>query len=182
MMFLFTTSNKIGARAIRWALNEPVSHFAVVFDESEDGYGIVFHSHFSGVSFDWFKHFYSQNRIVHALRPKEKTSLPTEEKIYQAVVSKMYGKDYDRTLFAEFTFYALRRKLTGKEIPRLGRYGKGDAYLCTEVARNLQAAHPAYLSQTLTGDLITPFQLYTLMKQSESLETVPWITQTLLKG
>lgn len=181
MMFLFTTSNKIGARAIRWALDEPCSHFAIVFDESEAGYGIVFHSHFSGVGFDWFNSFYRQNRILYALRPKKETTLPLEESVYQAIVPKAYGKEYDRTLFAEFCFYALRRRLAGTAIPTKSKWGNNHAYLCTEISKYLQQACPSYVPATLAGDLITPYKLYTLMKSSESLETVPWITQTLLK-
>lgn len=182
MMFLFTSSPKIGSKAIRWATSEDVSHFSIVFDESEYGYGIVFHSHFSGVQFDWFNSFYRRNSIVYALKPKAPLQLNEEERIYQAIISKTYGKEYDRTLFLEFAFYALRKKVTGSQIPAKGRLGKNDAYLCTELASHLKQAKPAYVPQILTGDLITPYQLYNNMKTSTELESVPWITQKLLKG
>jgi hypothetical protein len=181
MMFLWTTAPKIGSKAICWALEEPVSHFSMVFDESESGFGIVFQSTLSnGVGFDWFRDFYQAHRIIYALRPKPIT-FQEEEKIYQSIVSRSYGAQYDWPLFAEFGFYAIRRRVTGQPLPARGRLGSKSAYLCTELGQSLHEFCPDYVP-LLPGDLITPFQLYNLMKQSESLETVPWITKTLSPG
>ena len=184
MMFLFTSSPKIGSRAIRWALDEPCSHFAMVFDERENGYGIVFHSHLSGVSFDWFRNFYTTNRIVVALRPKNIT-LSDEERLYQSIVSRFYGKKYDKKQFLEFAYYALRRKATGSEIPSTSRFGKKDAFLCTEISAGIKEAKPEYFGSPFSGDLITPYQLYFSMLKSNHIEPVPWIADVrdmLAKG
>jgi len=175
MMFLFSTSDKIGAKAIRWALDEPCSHFAIVFDEREDGYGVVFHSHLSGVQFDWFRSWHTQNKIVYALRPKS-VQLLEEERIYQAIVSQFYGKRYDAAAFVEFGVRALRRKLFGTAIPARSSFGQKDAYLCTEIAPALQQAKPEYFSAPLTGDLTTPYALFNNMNSSKDLERVPWIS------
>ena len=175
MMFLFTTSNKVGAKAIRWALNEPVSHFATVFDESENGYGIVFHSTLSGVQFAWFKDFYNHNEIVYALRPKS-LSLPLEEKVYQSIVGTHYGKRYDTAAFLAFGYYALRRKLSGATIPSRSTFGANNRYLCTELAHSVKKLCPEFVPNTLADELISPYSLYLNMKQSGQLEHVPWIT------
>ena len=175
MMFLFTTSNKIGARAIRWALNEPVSHFATVFDESENGYGIVFHSTMSGVEFAWWKDFYKHNKIVYALRPKS-LSLPVEEKVYQSIVGSHYGKRYDNLAFLAFGYFALRRKLSGSPIPGRSSFGSADRYLCTELSHSIKKLCPEFIPNTLADELISPYSLYLNMKQSGQLEHVPWIT------
>jgi hypothetical protein len=178
MMFLFTTSNKIGARAIRWALNEPVSHFAICFDETENGYGIVFHSTMNGVKFDWWHDFYKHNKIVYALKPKQIT-LQQEEAAYQSIVSKHYGRDYDRLAFLAFSYYALRRKLAGTAIPSGQSFGSSNRYLCTELAHSLKQLCPGYVPNPLAAELISPYSLYLNMQQSTLLERVPWITGRL---
>jgi len=175
MMFLFTTSNKIGAKAIRWALNEPVSHFATVFDESENGYGIVFHGTLSGVEFAWWKDFYQHNKIVYALKPKY-PSLINEEAVYQAFVGKHYGRAYDSLAFCAFSYYALRRKLTGTPIPERTTIGRSDRYLCTELAHEIKKLRPDFVPNKLADELISPYSLYQNMKTSSELEHVPWIT------
>jgi len=174
MMFLFTTSNKIGARAIRWALNEPVSHFAICFDETENGYGIVFHSTMNGVKFDWWNNFYQHNKIVYALKPKS-LGLQKEEQVYQAIVRRHYGRGYDIGAFLAFSYYALRRKFTGASIPIGENAGSADRYLCTELAHSLRELCPEFLPQSLPLSLISPYALFQNMHQSKELERVPWI-------
>lgn len=174
MMFLFTTSEKIGSVAIRWALGEPCSHFAVVFDESESGYGIVFHSTLKGgVAFDWFRDFYDHQKIVFALKPKH-PSLFKEEEIYQSLVKKYYGNGYDIGAFAAFSYYALRRKLSGRQIPSMAQFASNRSLLCTEIAQGLKEAAPD-LVPFLPPGLVSPFGLYNVMTQSKELERVPWI-------
>jgi hypothetical protein len=181
MMFLFTRSKKIGSRLIRWALSEPVSHVAVVFDEKErennhNGLGIVFHSTFSGgCSFDWFGSFLNTHKVVFALKPKNHFGLMSEEQVYQAIVQNFYGSKYDWRMFLEFSFYALRKKLSGKPIPQISRLGRKKEMLCTELARKITDMKPEFLSGPLPVDLITPFQLFSNLSQSPELEPVPWI-------
>lgn len=176
MMFLFTKSKKIGSKAIRWALNEPCSHFAISFDESPKGYGIVLHSHLAGVGLTWFKHFYAQNDIVGAFAIRGEIGLELEESIYQAIVNNSYGSKYDRSAFAYFCFAALRSKLFNIPLPRSNPWQDKRAYLCTEIYSFLVKAHPEIFPPTEQDIGITsPHQIYLLMKSSDKFIEVPWI-------
>lgn len=177
-MFLFTASPKIGSKAIRWALSEPCSHFAICFDESESGMGIVFHSTFSGVKFDWFNHFYRHNKIVYALKPKL-NSLQLEERVYQSIVRRHYGRDYDKRAFCAFAYFALRRKFTGSPIPRSESFGSPNNYLCTELGVSLKELCPEFVPKDLPLELISPYSLYQNMLHSKELENVPWIARRI---
>ncbi len=168
MIFLFTKSDLIGSKMIRWALDEPISHCAVVFDAAFDGknhQGIVFHSHFGGVKFSWLKHFYTSNRTIFALRPKD-DSLENEERVYRKIVDNFYGEDYDKKMFFEFSYYALRYKLTGKPIPQESKLGDGQSFLCTELAKKVA---DEYLSSPLPDGLISPYTLYKSMRECDKV-------------
>jgi hypothetical protein len=175
MMFLFTKSEMIGSKAICWALKEPVSHVAVVFDEGFNGKnrsGIVFHSHFSGAQFSWLEHFAKSNRPIFGLRPRHLT-LELEEKIFQTVVRNFYGKEYDSRLFAEFVYHALRYRFKGIPIPRVSKLDSTDSFLCTELAARIANEIPHLLGWHLQQDgMISPYQLYLSMRNSPSIERV----------
>lgn len=168
MRFLFTTSSLIGAKAIRSLLQEPCSHFCVTFDERPNGFGIVFHSSFHGVRIEWANDFLKRNRVVYGLTPREEKGLEFEERIYQSLVSSFYGADYDWGLFAEFGFYAARRRLLGTPIPPRSRIGKSHAYLCTEIAPKIKDVAPEYFGEPLP-EMISPYRLYLSMKRSAEL-------------
>jgi hypothetical protein len=172
MMFLFTTSDKIGARAIRYLTGSPASHFVVSFDESPNGFGIVFHSSFHGVRIEWLNDFLKRNRIIFALKPKRELGLEGEEAVYQALVSSFYGKNYDWSLFAAFTFYAIRKRITGKDFPQKTPMNNAHAYLCTEIAKRIQQVKPEYFGVTLPETFVTPYEMYLSMDRSAELVDV----------
>lgn len=175
MIFAFTKSNLIGSKAIKWALREPVSHVAVIFDEGKSaGFksGIVFHSHFSGVQFSWFEHFSRTNSAVYTLRPKN-LSLELEERIFQTVVQNFYGKDYDARLFVEFFFHAICKKVFGMKLPAKSMWDSKDSFLCTELAARIANELPHFLGWKLPENgLITPYRLYLSMLNSPHMERV----------
>jgi hypothetical protein len=176
MIFAFTKSDLVGSKAIRWALREPVSHVAVVFDEGKRaGFksGIVFHSHFSGVQFSWFEHFSRTNQAVYTLKPKN-LSLQLEEEIFQTVVKNFYGKGYDKRLFAEFCYHALCKRLFGTKLPAKSMVDSKDSFLCTELASRIANELPQFLGWKLPENgLITPYRLYLSMLNSQHIERIP---------
>lgn len=173
MMFLFTTSNKIGARLIRWATGEKCSHFATAFDcENPDGKGIIFHSTLTqGVHLEWFGEWIKHNKIVFALKCSQ-SDLLSEEKVYQALLNGYYGKKYDWLGFVKFSFYAVRRKLSGRAIPQNIGDGSRNNYLCTEIAEGIKGVHPSLVPAHLPSSLITPYALYQIMSKSTDLRHV----------
>jgi hypothetical protein len=167
MIFLFTKSRKIGSKIIQWGLDEPASHFAPVYSICpKRTKGIVFHSEFSGFGLDWLQGYLKTVDIVAALEPKSLTS-KEEHDITQKIITKLYGREYDKPAFAYFTYRAARRKLFGHPLPARNEWDTKDI-LCTGIATHLYPLKPDWFSQPIIdGDIMTPWALYQNMKESE---------------
>ena len=145
---LFTRSNRIGSRLIRWALEEPVSHVAIRTQNT------IIHSNFSGTHADWDNRWLNNNLVVYSVRVK----MPFEETMYrlQNLMSN-YAK-YDFGAFLYFGYRALVSKITGTPIHGHNAWEARGAYLCTEFATKL------LLGEEETN-LVSPYQLYNRLRQ-----------------
>jgi hypothetical protein len=172
MRFLFSTSDKIGAKAIRWGLRSDCSHFAIVFDEDAQGHGIVFHSHMGGVSLDWYSNWLKTNRIVHALEFLNRPPLALEETIYRAIVDRFDGQSYDVGAFSFWAVAVAANRLFGRPLPTKNLWGRSDAALCTGLAVALQGTPIACeaLLEVKDFDCIRPYDLYMILKTSPVLK------------
>lgn len=165
MRLLWTRSPKIGSRLIRWGLGEKASHFAVVFDDRPGGYGLVFHSKFTGVGLEWWGHFQKHNEVVYQITPD--TTLESEEALYQEILSRYYGSRYDTKALLYWAWRTILKKLFGWPIPPRNAWGDEGAYLCTELAEALTRSPfmPAELKAVTVSDygMVTPQNLYNRM-------------------
>lgn len=175
MIFLWTTSKRLSSKVITWGLEEDCSHFAMVFDEKPEGYGIVLHSELQGVHFSWWNDFRATHEIRHALRPKN-FSIWHEETFYQAVVKKFYGHPYDKRAFCYWVYRAVLKKFLGEPIPSMNNWGCPSSFLCTALAEALQEPSSSLLLVSLEGlkdlEMVSPHTLYERMRQSRMLEEV----------
>lgn len=166
MIFLFTKSKKIGSKIIRWGLDEPVSHFAPVYSICpKRTKGIVFHSEFSGFGLDWLQGYLKNVEVVAALQPK---NLDEDEEhfISQRIITKLYGREYDKPAFAYFTYRAARRKLFGHPLPSRNEWNTRDV-LCTGISSYLYPIKPEWFSTPIIdGDIMTPWGLFENMMES----------------
>lgn len=175
MIFIFSKNRKIGSQLIRWSLGEPVSHFAVVFDEWPKGYGILFHAHFSGVSIEWFNDWQRHNEIVYAYTPVNKAQpLPEEEDIYQIFVKRFYGKGYDAMAFTYWVKCLFLHKLFGFPIPTKNEWGDPRKYLCYEIYEGLSDLPFLGLPSISPEQMISPYQLKLKLEKSPYIEDVSY--------
>jgi hypothetical protein len=170
MIFLFTKSGKIGSKLIRWGLNARTSHFAIGFDCTEDGFGVVLHSHYSGVHLSWYDDFARKNEIVYKLKPKKPFSLQEEEELYQSLLKNYYGKGYDIEALAYFSYVGLLHRLFKKPLPDTNPFDSSDKYLCVEIYKGLSKIRPdVFPMPEKSLAIMHPDQVYFLMKQSTLL-------------
>lgn len=157
MRLIWTKSNLPLSKMIRWLLDEPVSHFGIVFDN-----GIVFHSNLLGVHLDWYKHFETTCDIVYNIEMS--LSLQEEELIYLNILNKYTGKPYDFKALFYFAYRALLLKLFNKGLPTKNEWEDSGALLCTELAGVLPSSIlPNSVSQEDLA-IISPFKLYCQFK------------------
>jgi len=164
MKLLWTKSNKIGSKLIRWGTNSESSHFCVLFDDKPGGYGIVFHSQFTGVNIKWFGEFQRSNTIVKCLSPKLKIN---EEALYQILVSNYYGKPYDNLAFLYWTLSVLAHKVFGTDFPTHNQWGDREAFLCTEIGQDLFQLANLKVNKGKDFGMITPDDLFTFFEESD---------------
>lgn len=178
MMFLWSTSELAVSKAIRLGLGEDCSHFSIVFDEHEDGYGLMLHSSLMGVELLWFNKFRESHKIIHALRPRPDFALNQEESVFRAIVTKFYGKSYDYKALAYWAWRGFLKRCFGKPIPSVNRWGDRDQFLCTGIAKALESStlKDLGLADIPDFEMISPHALYEIMRKSTALAEVPWIT------
>ena len=70
VILIWTKTKKVGSHLIRWGLNEPVSHFAIIRQFDDPSQGVVIHQAFHGFDISWYPTWLKENEIVHALTPK----------------------------------------------------------------------------------------------------------------
>ncbi len=171
MRLLWTTSNGVGARLIRWGLNTDCSHFAICFDEDEDGKGFVFHSHFNGAKPVWMAEFLKKNRIVHCLKFRNPPALEKEEQLWKSIVSEFYGQPYDYRALAFWAWRAILYRVTGNGFPERNYWGVKGHNLCTAIALGLEKAWPERFSfKGSDNEMISPHSLYNNLSKSQYLE------------
>lgn len=153
MLLIWTRNKSPLSRLIRWGLREPVSHFAIVFDES-----LVFHSNLLGVHLEWFNTFKKKQEIVYTI-PLRHTTLEEQEVVFRSIVDRFNGKMYDYGAFLYLCYRVALKRLFGKPIPAHNRWNDQGKYLCHELAEGLPGP---FRVENL--EIITPYQLYEIYK------------------
>jgi hypothetical protein len=179
MLFCFTATKQPLSRAVRWGLGEDCSHFALVFDERPEGYGLVLHSDLMGVRLCWWNEFQKTHQLVHVLRPKYSLSLQQEESFYRAVISRFYGQPYDFRAFAYWAYCMALKKMANRPIPPVNAWGEPNAFLCTALAQALR--DPVFQILKLNTlhtlpdfEMVSPHQLFLALCKSPVLEVCQW--------
>lgn len=130
MRLLWLTNKLPLSKLITWGLDEPVSHFAIVFDDK-----IVFHSDLSGLHVEWFSAFMKNRTIV--FEKQIDITLEQEEYIYQNVISKYHGSSYDFGAFAYFIWRGILKKFFKKPMPNSNPWASKKRFICDEVIQLL---------------------------------------------
>jgi hypothetical protein len=130
MKIVFTASDKILSKVIRWGLDEPCSHVVLVFDNE-----IAFHSNLSGAHVDWWNGMKNHLRVVDEIDLP--MSLEEEESVYQGILKSAYGHSYDYLGFMFFVFRGLMYKFLKVPFPEDNKWKTSGADLCVEVLQYL---------------------------------------------
>ncbi len=141
------------SKLIRWGLNEPVSHMAIVFDEK-----LVFHSNFKGIHIEWFETFKRDNEIV--LEIDIKTDLYNEEKTYQSIITAYDGKGYDYLGLVYLIYKGFMHKLFNKSLPTDNKWASNNKYFCIEIIKLFEQ-----IDIDTNVEVSTPYQIYKLLKE-----------------
>jgi hypothetical protein len=141
VQILFTRSNLIGSRLIRYVLKEPVSHVAIRFPK-----GNILDSTAQGKRVSSYKDFTRRNEIVFSL---------TLELTSKQLVSICWSKwNYD---WGAFLYLGVRALLPF--LPKKNLWQTTGMYLCSELVANIVKG--TELSH------LTPYQLYLLLQKEK---------------
>jgi hypothetical protein len=160
MKLLFVKANKVGSRIIRWGLKSNCSHFAVCFDEDEEGGGIVFHSYGSGPQLGWFEDFLDNYEVVYALSFKTEMPLAEEESIYKGLIRQYRKQWYDYAALCWWVWRGILFRFFKVPFPAKNAWSKNGYALCTALAGGFKWID-AWAKETGTDlEMIAPGTLY----------------------
>lgn len=144
------------SKLIMWGLDEPVSHFAIEFDNK-----IVFHSDLRGTHIQWSKTFYKNRDLVFEL--EYKPGLNKEEEIYQTILDTYDGSSYDYGGFLYFCWRAALKKFFKKPLPDSNPWGSKKSFICDEVVQLLpdDVCPPEVKDMDLS--IKSPYQVWMLL-------------------
>lgn len=158
MKLIWTKSGLPLSKLIRWGLNEPVSHFGIVFDN-----GIVFHSNLLGTHIEWYGTFVKHCTIVYQL--DFPMSLVEEEAVYQKILNTYDDRGYDFGGFAFFIWRGLLYRTFSTPFPAKNEWQSASKFLCTELATVLPDNIVPVSIKTQDLSIVSPYHLYMEMKE-----------------
>ena len=158
MRVIFTTTDYPLSKLIRWMFNEPCSHFACTLYQDQ----VVFQSNLLGVDFGSFKAFSRKERVVFAFDfPMTKDE---EDKVFDGIVERMVGNEYDFKALVYFGLRGLLKKLFRVPLPRTNAWQTKNQDLCTELAYGLPDSVVPPGIKAMDLSMKTPYKLYQMMK------------------
>ena len=158
MRLLWVKGSAPLSKLIMWGLNEPVSHFAIEFDNK-----IIFHSDLTGVNIQWSKTFFKTREVIFEM--DYSPGLEQEEEIYQSVLNTYDGSHYDYGGFLYFCWRASLKKIANCPLPDSNPWGSKRAFLCDEVVQLLpdDICPPAVKAMDLS--IKSPYQVWLLLNK-----------------
>ena len=159
MKLVFSKSTLPLSVLIRWGLNEPVSHFAIVFQPDN----LLFQSNLLGAVLDYYPRFLDAATIVYSIDvPMDQD---VENKIYMSAMDNFAGHGYGYTSFLYFTWRAFLFKCFKIPWPPKNVFNEAGDYLCVGLAQALDCdGSPTWLREVVKGipdlEIISPYNLY----------------------
>lgn len=132
MKLVWTKSDLILSKVIRWLTGEDCSHFAFVFDKD----GIMFESNLLGTHPVFYESSLKTHTIVHEIDIK--CSQADEDMVWDRVIKKYDGKGYD---FGGALYLGWRKwlkRVFNRPIPSVNKWAKSDLFFCDEIYEALR--------------------------------------------
>lgn len=157
MKLIWTKSSLPLSVAIRGLMQEPVSHFGIVFDN-----GIVFHSNLLGTHIEWYGSFIKHCEVVYQL--DYPMSLEDEEAVYRKILNTYDEIGYDFGALLYFAYRAITHRLFNIPLPSKNEWASGSKFLCTELAGILPDNIVSASLKAEDLSIVSPYQLYLQIK------------------
>jgi hypothetical protein len=158
MKLLWVAGSAPLSKLIMWGLTEPVSHFAISFDDK-----IIFQSDLLGVHIEWMGTFLKTHTVV--FEQDFNLGLEKEEAIFQALCNQYDGSSYDYGAFAYFIWRAALLKMFKMPLPDRNPWGSKKSFLCDEVIQTLpdEVCPPELKKMDLS--IKSPYEVWLLFNQ-----------------
>ena len=115
--FVFVKSNRLGSWLIRLGLGGRTSHFAICFDETAAGDGIVIHSQSSGPKLGWLDGFLKKHFIIYAYSLKRQMTILEEDLLFRTIVARHEAEYKDHPALLWWGLRAVVRRLIRRKDP-----------------------------------------------------------------
>lgn len=173
MIFLFTKSNTIGSKLIRWGLDDEVSHFALIDTRRPSINSMVLHSTLKkGVHITGIRQFLQHNEVVYAWGTKGGTN-KEHMQYFSRLHTALYRKDYDIkgvSFLAASVIVCI--KVLGTELPSENKWADKKDFYCSEVLHETAFFLGQYSDiklDTFSKQMLTPGRALQLFKKDTRL-------------
>lgn len=172
MRFLFTKSNLLGSKTIRWGLGQDCSH--VAFEVTPSGFAdpVVIESRLDrGVFAHDLPGLLKVNEIVHSLRLVAPNPA-FEDALFESLIKNAVGRKYDRKAFFFWIGAAIAKRALGRSMPTKNPWGTRRDHLCVEVIRGSERIIEDGLGISLSGidfEMTSPLDLMHILARSPRL-------------
>lgn len=157
----------IGSVLVRWGLEEPVGHVALVLsdDQAEE-------STSQGVHLSSWKYLQERENVVSLLEPNWALDPEKENEVRKRFNEKCpIGSMYDYLAFIYFAWRCILKKLLDKPFPKSNLLAEGGVFLCVEAA---WAAAESYeevyglqlLDHSFDSAMVSPWSLRRMLLES----------------
>lgn len=158
MRLVWTKSHLPLSVFIRWGLRQPVSHFAIVFNDN-----LLFQSNLLGTGLDYYPVYKQSVTVVHELEVP--IDVAAEDRIYNSAMLEMAHKPYGWGAFLYLVWRGFLANYFHRPMPPRNPWWQPGSYLCVGIAQTLDSdgvPEPIRAAVRLIPDLemITPYQLY----------------------
>ena len=162
MRHLWTTSEKLFARAIRCGMGHDCSHYAMEFFSKRSNPLIVESRFPAGIRIVSAKKFWKENTLVHEL-PVLDMGPAKELALFIRICSEMLGVRYDWPACVWLCLAVVRRWLTGMPLPKTNPWGRDTMAYCNEIPWMADEDLPRFSGYGYESDTLVPHDVYLLM-------------------
>ena len=158
MKFLWLKSKLPLSKFIMWGLDEPCSHFAIVFDKK-----LVFHSDMTGLHITWLDSIQRSHEIVFEMDVP--MDLEGEENMYQAIISQYHGAMYDFGAFLYLTWRGFLKKFFKRPLPPTNPWASKNRFICDEIIQLLPVELVGEEIKNADLSIRSPYQVWLMIQK-----------------
>lgn len=145
------------SKFIRFASKDPVSHFAICFDDK-----LIFHATVSGAK-PVFRSTFLKDNTIHTEIKLPNLTLEKEEMVWQ-LCTQFDGRPYDVAALLYFFIYGATHIFDENPFPKHNPWNHKDMYICNEIAYTLNPV----MNLELDLSTKTPWQVLNKIRETLS--------------